>query len=111
MPCTTIELGDAQIEPGNPRYPLNVGVAPWERIKRSAAASSSSVLTPGRILPATRSSVAAWIAPAAAIFSISSGDFLMIIPGAYLPHSLGLAPGESPGSQSDGKALQLLLPE
>src|ERR1700691_2285955 len=53
-------------------------------MKRSAAASSSSVLTPGRILPAIKSSVAAWMRPAAAIFSISSGDFLMITLGAYL---------------------------
>ncbi len=37
MPCTIIELGEAQIEPGKPRYPLNAGSAPWERMNRSAA--------------------------------------------------------------------------
>ncbi len=78
MPCTTIAFGDAQIEPGKPRKPLKVGVAPWERMKRSAATSSSSVLTPGRTLPSTSLSVCTRIAPAAAIFSISAGVFLMI---------------------------------
>src|ERR1700722_16131009 len=63
-------------------------MAPRERMKRSAAATNSAVLTPGRILPAIRSSVAAWMAPAAAIFSISSGDFLMITRGAYLPRAV-----------------------
>src|SRR5215218_8319217 len=45
----------------------------------SAAASSSPVVTPGRILPASRSIVLTRIAPAAAILSISAGDFLMIM--------------------------------
>src|SRR4051794_16436236 len=44
----------------------------------SAAASSSAVVTPGRIFDSMSLSVLAWIAPAAAIFSISSADFLMI---------------------------------
>src|SRR3954452_19822968 len=44
----------------------------------SAAASSSAVLTPSRILAASSFIVRAWMAPAAAIFSISAGDFLMI---------------------------------
>src|SRR5215217_7320020 len=44
----------------------------------SAAASSSAVVMPGRILPAIRSIVLTRMAPAAAILSISAGDFLMI---------------------------------
>src|SRR4051794_32418912 len=44
----------------------------------SAASSSSPVVTPGLIFPATRFIVLTRIAPAAAIRSISSGVFLMI---------------------------------
>src|SRR3712207_5869064 len=44
----------------------------------SAARSSSPVVMPGRILPAIRSIVLTRMAPAAAILSISAGDFLMI---------------------------------
>ena len=54
-------------------------MAPCERMNFSAAASSSPVVTPGRILPASRSIVLTRMAPAAAILSISAGDFLMII--------------------------------
>src|SRR5829696_10282046 len=45
----------------------------------SAALSSSAVVTPGRTLPAIRSIVLTRMAPAAAILSISAGDFLTII--------------------------------
>src|SRR5829696_5559229 len=45
----------------------------------SAALSSSTVVTPGRTLPAIRSIVLTRMAPAAAILSISAGDFLTII--------------------------------
>src|SRR3982074_1782665 len=79
MPWTIIEFGDVQIEPGNPRYPLNAGSAPCERMNFSAASSSSRVLTPGRIFPASRFIVLTRITRAAAIWSISSGLFLMII--------------------------------
>src|SRR6185437_5897853 len=48
-------------------------------MKRSAAWSSSLVVTPGRILPASRFIVRTRTAPAAAIRSISSWDFLMIM--------------------------------
>ena len=48
-------------------------------MNRSAAWSSSWVVTPGRILPASRFIVRTRIAPAAAIRSICSGLFLMII--------------------------------
>src|SRR3954464_4669860 len=48
-------------------------------MKRSAALSSSPVVMPGRILPARRSIVLTRTAPAAAIFSISPGDFLTIM--------------------------------
>src|SRR4051795_2593078 len=47
-------------------------------MKRSAAWSSSSVVTPGRTLRDRRSSTFVWMAPAAAMASISAGDFLMI---------------------------------
>src|SRR5579875_47863 len=50
-------------------------------MKRSAAWSSSPVVTPGRTLPASRLIVRTRMAPAAAIRSISSGLFLMIIEG------------------------------
>src|SRR5450755_285762 len=48
-------------------------------MNRSAASSSSLVVTPGRTLPCSRFIVRTSTAPAAAIRSISSGDFLMII--------------------------------
>src|SRR4051795_13372923 len=48
-------------------------------MNRSAAASSSPVVTPGRTLPASRSIVRTRISPARAILSISAGDFLTII--------------------------------
>src|ERR1700761_4284603 len=48
-------------------------------MNRSAASSSSWVVMPGRTLPCSRFIVRTRIAPAAAIRSISSGDFLMII--------------------------------
>src|SRR3954469_17725174 len=51
----------------------------------SAAASRSSVLTPGRTLPASRSMVRTRISPARAILSISAEVFLMIIGGASEP--------------------------
>src|SRR3954462_13508485 len=44
----------------------------------SAAVSRSCVVTPGRILAARRSIVLTRISPAAAIWSIWAGDFLMI---------------------------------
>src|SRR4051794_32641232 len=47
-------------------------------MKRSAAWSSSSVVTPGRTLRDSRSSTLVWMAPAVAMASISAGDFLMI---------------------------------
>ena len=78
MPWTTIAFGEAQIDPGKPRYPLNDGIAPCERMYVSAASSSSRVVTPSRIFPATSFIVRAWTAPAAAICSISCGVFLMI---------------------------------
>src|SRR6187549_2463289 len=45
----------------------------------SAALSRSAVVTPGRIFAAIRSIVLTRIAPAAAILSISAGDFLTIM--------------------------------
>src|SRR5579862_251372 len=51
----------------------------------SAAASSSWVLTPGRTLPARRFIVRTRMSPAAAMRSISSGVFLMIIGASVLP--------------------------
>jgi hypothetical protein len=61
---------------------LERGVAPrWLRMKRSAALSSSSVDTPGRC-PRTSSSVAATIAPARAMISISLDDLRVTISAA-----------------------------
>src|SRR5215218_7173047 len=48
-------------------------------MNRSAAWSSSPVVTPGRTLPASRSIVRTRMSPARAILSISAGVFLMII--------------------------------
>src|SRR3954454_10197308 len=79
VPWTTMSFGDVQMEPGKPRCPLNAGVAPCERMKRSAAWSSSSVVTPGRTLPASRSMVRTRMSPAGAMLSISAGVFLMIM--------------------------------
>src|SRR4051812_24914301 len=45
----------------------------------SAAASRSSVVTPGRIFPASRSIVRTRMSPAPAILPISAGVFLMIM--------------------------------
>jgi len=73
MPWTIIELGEAQIEPGKPRYPLNVGVPPRPRMNFSASRSSSAVVTPARTFPASIASVATSTSPERAIFSISSG--------------------------------------
>src|SRR3954447_20993730 len=78
MPWTTIEFGEAQIEPGKPRYPLNAGVAPCERMYFSAARSRSAVVTPSRTLDSRSLRVRTRMAPAAAILSISSGVLRMI---------------------------------
>jgi hypothetical protein len=55
---------------------LNAGVAPCERMNRSAAESSSAVVTPGAKAASRRSSVSATIAPARRMMAISSEDFL-----------------------------------
>src|SRR4051794_9023489 len=90
MPWTTIEFGEAQIEPGKPRYPLNDASAPWAAMKRSAASSSSAVVTPGWHLELSMRTQRAWMAPAAAIWSICSGVLRMI-------------------TEFEGRALQLFL--
>src|SRR3981189_2846241 len=54
----------------------------------SAAASSSPVVTPGRIFERSRFSVLTSTLPAAAMCSICSGVFLMIIRGASLERFL-----------------------
>src|SRR5689334_13017607 len=72
IPCTTSSLSDAQIEAGNPRYPRNDGVAPWERMYSSATASRSAVVRPGATAATTRSMVPAVIRPDRRIFAISS---------------------------------------
>src|SRR5207247_387718 len=58
----------------------------------SAARSSSDVVTPSRSLPSRSLSVRTRMAPAAAIFSISSGDFLMITRGRRQPPTRAGAP-------------------
>src|SRR6476469_4889122 len=80
MPWTTIELGEVQIEPGKPRYPLKEGVAPWERMNFSGSSSSCFVVTPGRALERSILRQRAWMSPAAAIASICSEVLRMIIP-------------------------------
>jgi hypothetical protein len=88
MPCTTIELGDAQMEPGKPRYPLKAGSAPWERMKRSAAASRSAVVTPGRAFERSIAWQRARMRPACAILSSSSGVLRrIIVTGSYISAS------------------------
>src|SRR3712207_5280922 len=57
-------------------------------MKRSAASSSSFVVTPGRTFDSSSRWQRTSTSPAAAIFSISAGDFLMIMPGA--PSALDL---------------------
>src|SRR5436190_9874007 len=79
MPWTTCSLTETQIEAGNPRYPLNEGVAPSSRMTSSATVSSSRVTIPGRTASSTASMVAATTRPARRILSISSGDFRMIM--------------------------------
>src|SRR3954453_19828818 len=78
MPWTTMEFGEAQIEPGKPRKPLNNPSAPWAAMNRSAASSSSAVVTPGWHLERSMWRQRAWMAPAAAIWSICSGVLRMI---------------------------------
>jgi hypothetical protein len=58
---------------------LNEGTPPCERMNFSAAASSSAVVTPGRIFDSSRRWHRTRTSPAAAILSISAGDFRMII--------------------------------
>src|SRR4051794_25201903 len=72
----------------------------------SAAASSSAVLTPGRIFPCTRLSVLTRMLPAAAILSISSGVFLRITGGP----SRGLFQSQSGERTPDVLAHLLLRP-
>ena len=88
MPWTICSLTDAQMEPGNPPYPLNAGTPPSRRMSVSANSSSSSVDTPGCTrLPTSRSTLAE-MRPASFMASISAGDFLMIMrlaPSLCLP--------------------------
>src|SRR5919199_585691 len=86
MPCTTIEFGDAQIELGKPRYPLNAGSPPWLRMNFSAEPSSSRVVTPGLHFERSIVRQRATTSPAAAMLATSSGDFLMIMPGRLPRH-------------------------
>src|SRR3954447_9466069 len=88
MPWTTIEFGEAQIEPGKPRKPLKAGIAPWERMNFSAVASSSSVVMPGRTFDSTIFMQRTRMSPAAAILSTCSGVLRTII--RYTLYSLVL---------------------
>src|SRR2546421_5613389 len=56
----------------------------------SAASSRAAVVTPGRALPWSRLRVRASTRPAAVIFSISSGDFWMIMLSTLVPRALQL---------------------
>mgnify|MGYP007099722724 CR=1 FL=1 len=53
IPWITTLFIEAHIEPGNPLYPLNEGVAPQALIVSSAILSSSKVEIPGRIASLT----------------------------------------------------------
>src|SRR3954453_19202309 len=87
MPCTTIEFGEAQIEPGKPRYPLKDGSAPCERMNFSALSSSSLVVTPALAFEPSIRRQRTRMSPEAAICSICSGDLRRII-----RYTLDLAP-------------------
>src|SRR6188508_2235475 len=83
MPCTTSSLMLAQIDPGNGGllpYPLNDGMAPASRIIRSAMASRSPVVTPGRSSARSTSRMAARICPAPRMRSISDDRFRVTAP-------------------------------
>ena len=79
MPWTTIEFGETQIDPGKPRYPLNDGTPPCERMNFSAASSNSSSVTPGRAFDLSTFSVRTRMSPEAAIWSSCAGVLRMII--------------------------------
>ena len=78
IPWTTSWFREAQIDAGNPRYPLNDGMAPSFLMTFSATSSRSCVVRPGFTAAVTSSMVRATMRPARRIFAISSGDFRMI---------------------------------
>src|SRR5882757_2741890 len=109
MPCTTIELGEVQMEPGKPRYPLNDGTAPCERMNFSAASSSSLVVTPGLVCERSMRRQRAWILPASAIASICSEVLRMIMPRYMVSssHPLLFLPAQG-GKDSVDQLLDLI---
>src|SRR3954449_5998774 len=93
MPCTISELIDVQMHAGNPRYPLNDGIAPSPRMDSSATASRSAVVMPGVTAAFSFSRVRPTTSPASRISAISS-SVLIWIKVASLPERAKR--GESP---------------
>src|SRR3954467_8307479 len=91
MPWTISSSIEVHSVLGKPYKPLNDGVAPgWLRMNRSASASRSAVLTPGRSISRMRARVAATIRPARLMISISRGDLRVIMLSAEdLANTLG----------------------
>src|SRR2546428_8285906 len=94
IPGTTSSLSDVQMEAGTPRYPLNDGVAPSDRMKRSANSSSWAVVMPGFTASSSRSIVCAVMTPARRISLISSGDLYSIMAPSSGERSRGHHPLE-----------------
>src|SRR5918997_634336 len=104
IPCTISSSIEMHNVLGNPYSPLNDGAAPsWLRMNRSASASRSSVLMPGRRTSRIRASVPATIRPARPMMSISRGDLSVImLLGKSLSHSFSDFLNRSPsGNMAD----------
>src|SRR3954452_21136067 len=78
MPCTISELIDVQMHAGNPRYPLNDGIATSPRMDSSATASRSAVVMPGVTAALSFSRVRPTTSPASRISAISSSVLIWI---------------------------------
>ena len=74
IPCTTCSFTDAQIVCRYPRTIWKFDFAPRAVMTADAAASSSSVVTPGAISARTASSAAAVISPGSTIARSWAGD-------------------------------------
>src|SRR3954467_1929412 len=111
MPWTISSSIEVHSVLGKPYKPLNDGVAPgWLRMNRSASASRSAVLTPGRRISRIRARVAATIPPARLMISISRGDLRVIMLSAEdLANTLGNLLNAADGANSP-QLLPLLIP-
>src|SRR6185437_9708879 len=107
IPCTISMSIEVHSVLGKPYSPLNEGVAPsWLRMNASAAASRSSVESPGRTISRMSARVPATMRPARAIASISRGDLSVIMLAAEgRAHTVGdLGDGADRGNAPDGVA-------